>query len=790
MQTYLYCNNCTLGQASVVVNATTSPCVNIFLNNSRLYYEKIDNTSITVTIPSAITCDLTVRIQKSVNDLQYGTINSFFEVVIPAGQTSASATNLECFFEKYDVSVSNKILFNVITRFNRVRRITTYSLAAQNQLPNCSQNVGCNLIIASVSVVRPSTTNASNGSLTVTVAGATGGTVNYRLNNGTPQTSNVFTGLKSGQYTVRVTQGGCYNTRVVNIPDGIFQSGTFLQEDPAKIVASENPIIFTVNTPVFDGISLPAKCSFRITALPFNNHKLVISLTSPIQYTAEFFAKDLPNKSNFFLSDTLRDTSNVVVRNNTIAEVAVSLQEAMLEDLVLSKLYHITVENNNTVVLTAKQASNRFTISSTNISNFNPLGVVTTTGITFNQIQRGTDFYQGALVDDYNLYLEIYAPREPVQFTDVDSSINFNDFVRVTDVTLPYQIDNEHKFQVETICKSFVYTPKPDFEYSGYTINDTYIQPFYFKYGEFYPLIPNTNTKKKFLKGESISSKKPIWVMNASIDYQLANDMTYFTGQTIDTRLRNVPFLTNSPQVKQSTKLQRELLYFLLPKDLNEGRIDVRGDITFWDGSQLNNQTFFVITTGSTNQGGAMLINVSFERLGLPAIEISQNKLIKQVTIRVLSGNGIRNLTLDKSYLYDLEEPVNRLGLAFLNKLGTFDTFDFRGQIDFNINREAKSYTVPRNPKRDGSLENGFKYNADYDVRVTNKLTVNSGWVNQQTFDWLKELLSSNEIYIYSTEYDNYVTITGFKYNKSSRDNQYNLEIELTYTIQDNNVSI
>ena len=90
----------------------------------------------------------------------------------------------------------------------------------------------------------------------------------------------------------------------------------------------------------------------------------------------------------------------------------------------------------------------------------------------------------------------------------------------------------------------------------------------------------------------------------------------------------------------------------------------------------------------------------------------------------------------------------------------------------------------------DGSLSPGFKYNAAYDTQTTKKLTVNSGWIDSQTFDWLKELVASNEIYIYSNEYDNYVLVKGFKYNKSSNDTLYNIELELDYTIYENSISV
>ncbi|MCG9910533.1 MAG: T9SS type A sorting domain-containing protein [Flavobacteriales bacterium] len=73
--------------------------------------------------------------------------------------------------------------------------------------------------------------NAATGVITVSVTNTTG-TVNYSLNGGTSTTSNVFSGLTSGAYSVSITDGaGCTATsNVVNIanPPAISANGTVL----------------------------------------------------------------------------------------------------------------------------------------------------------------------------------------------------------------------------------------------------------------------------------------------------------------------------------------------------------------------------------------------------------------------------------------------------------------------------------------------------------------------------------------------------------------------------------
>ena len=125
-----------------------------------------------------------------------------------------------------------------------------------------------------------------------------------------------------------------------------------------------------------------------------------------------------------------------------------------------------------------------------------------------------------------------------------------------------------------------------------------------------------------------------------------------------------------------------------------------------------------------------------------------------------------------------------------MNKLGGYDTFDFIGIVETSVNREAKNYTIPRDIQSDGSSPKGFKVNSTYDTQVTKTITVNSGWIDQDHFDWLIELLSSNNIYSYTETFQNYLNVTGYKYTRSSLDDLYEMEVTFTHTIFENNISV
>ena len=771
---YLYCESCSGAENTVAVTYDdTQGCVTVFDGWNGGEYQYYSTQTVRVTIPSAITCDLTVRIQQYLEVT--GNFNNYnettyFNIVIPAGQTQGYVENKTC---------QNNITGDQYYSYDTY----TYSLASQTIIPSCEQPSGCNLEITGNTVTSPSLLGSSDGSITVYISGQTGSSFTFRLNGGTPQSSPTFNSLAAGTYQVRVDEGSCFYSVEIVIPNGAFSTSPFTVNEPPSIVASENPIMLTLRTAVFDGTNLETRSSFTVNSGIGSGYRMVFNLTSPVEYTVTFTAKSFPNRANYFLSSTLTDAQGNFIKNNTTTEIANSLAQVFENDIVISSNYYVNVSS-NVVTLVAKTASSRFNIDSSNVTRYTPANVVTTTGVTITLVQSGTDFYEGDILDNYRLFAEVHGKNSDIQYGSTLAPTQFN---RLTELQLPYQKSNFMKFDFSQICKSFVFTPKPDYEFSGFTTITSYMQPFYFKYGEIYPLVANTNTSIKRLK----DSTDYIWVCNAALDYERANVMTGYTGTTISGYLRNVPYLTNAPNPKPSTRQQRELLYFIVPKDLNQGVLSVKGDIVFWDGSTLPIQSFITISTGSTNFGGAFVINVSFEVLGLDVIESTYNKLIKQINIALYSGAGTsRNVTAVKSYRYDLEEKTNRVGLSWLNKLGTFDSFDFVGQSEESVDRTAKSYTLARDINFNGSVNKGFKYNTSYDVAITKKLRVNSGWIDSDTFNWLSEIIGSNEIYIYSSEEDNYVNVVGYKYTKSSNDTLYNLELELIETAAENNVSV
>lgn len=544
-------------------------------------------------------------------------------------------------------------------------------------------------------------------------------------------------------------------------------STTISVTPPSSIVAGENPVVFTLSTGTI-GSPSPAKAKLKVLSTSTNNVTLTFALPA---YTKVFTGKDYPNNDSYFLTGTLKDANAVTVDGSiTTSQIASSLADCLKKDIVISKNYYVNYSGSTIIELIAKTASSQYSLSSRVTSSNGSV-------VSFTSVSSGSDQYEGSQIPDYSLFVEVYKGDDSLELGTTFNNVNFE---RLTELNIPFSTDNIHRFDVGKIAKSFVKTYRPDFEQSGYTTsqnnNCKYVLPFYLTYGESYPLVAGSNTNKKLQKG--ITSQ--VWVTNSSLSLVSANTMSSYTGIT-----NNVKFLTNSPSVKYSNRSQRELLGVIIQKNLGKG-LAVRADIKYWDGSSATNELLYKVFTGTTNYGGLYLLNISHEHV-LKQFETGSKK-IKTVSISL--NDSIGKYTVAKKYHYPFTNPVNRVGIAFLNTLGTWDTHDFVGIAEETVDRTKNNLTVPLSINANGSVNKGFKSSTNYNVQVTKKVTVNSGWINHDHFEWLIELMSSNEIYSYTTTQLNYLKLDSYKYTANNQSDQFIVEATFIQTIFEQSVSV
>lgn len=648
-----------------------------------------------------------------------------------------------------------------------------------------TQSPTCTLEITGTTVSGVTTTGENDGVIQINASGITGGSVTYYLNNASPQSSNTFTGLEGGVYRVSVVDGDCFSfLDGVFVDSGRFNSKPFVVYEPSEYVATENPINLQLRTGS-NGVATAAKINLKVTSDIEDGDQIIFQLTKPVKYTAIFTAKDFPNKPNFFLTPILRNRSGDQLATNSLSNIATSLAESIENDLILKNYYFVNVVG-SVVEISAKQATDQLTLDSRNI-----LFDTTDTGaIELEVINNGVDAFEGSILANYSLYADVYVGSSQTQFGVDLSAVTYNN---ITTIQLPFTSSNRHNFDVSNIIKTFVTKPKIDLNFQGFTQITSMIRPFYLKYGEIYPLVENENTKKKRQKGQTDYK----WALNSALDFEQTNDVSdYFIGGK---------FLTNSPNPLQVQRNQNNYLYFIIPQNLGT-ELSCRGNIEYYDGTIQTGITFFNIAVGSgnvaefrspnattaqsvvTNFGGVFALNTSYNALGLASYEASGNTKVKRVVFGVYSNNNL--YSEEKTYRYEIDEQPRRFGVVFENKIGGDDTFDFVGIVENSVLRENKIYTVPKEIQVGGKSPEGFKSEATYDTKVTKIITVNSGWIDSDHFNWLIELLSSNNIYSYTEDYQNYLNFESFTYLKSSLDDLFEVEVTFRLTTYENSISI
>jgi hypothetical protein len=413
-------------------------------------------------------------------------------------------------------------------------------------------------------------------------------------------------------------------------------------------------------------------------------------------------------------------------------------------------------------------------------------------GISYTLLESGTDYCDGQLTDNYNIYCEVFAMTNPnLQYPELGVA---SDYSRIAELILPFSSDNVHQFNLSSIVKTKVFTPQPDV-FSVVSIYPQPLKPFYCKLGEIYPLVPNTNTSKKRHKFDGANW----WVLNASLDRTTVNDLGYLEG--IDNSIlgypykENIVFLTNRPYKFHTHRNSINYLYFFLRK--NYGKL-LRGlaNIYFNDGTSLIGEVLSYITNDVTNAGGVCSVNVSYDSLSLSSYE-TETKKIDYIKYWIVQEDQTYGYVTYSTYaeFYFSNRPYIRgtygdnFGVHFQNALGMYDSFDFVGVIEETINREQSTYTKPLTYGVQGNVELGFKSTTAYDTKVTKKVVCNSGWIDADHFTWLRELLKSNNIFSYANFNPNYLVLREFEYVKNNEDDQYNMKVTFEYTIFETNVT-
>ena len=693
-------------------------------------------------------------------------------ITVPAGQTSAYF-HIPQYYYAFEYSDEGCPGAGCITYETTMIDI---AILDQPSPPTGCLDPDCALQLTGVIVTPPTQRGGSDGTIFADTIETSGNTIGWYINSvyqDPPADSHIFTGLTAGNYYIKAEiDSGCSITQLVTVTQGELRTGEFLVLSPTEnVVAVENPILLTLRTATSSFNPSYAVNTFQVTGT-ISDVVIEFNLTFPYTYYAVFKSKAFPDRSNYFLESVLKDDAGITVGSNTNVEIATSLAEALQKDAILSRLFFIT-NSGTTVTLKSKEYNDEFNLTSSNVT-------ITGSNLTLTNTIPGVTQYDGQLSPEYSLYGELFV-NDDIRYGQTPDLDYYN---RIIELELPFDKTNIHQFDFSSALKNFVYSDKLDFSFTGFTYMVYPIGSYFIKYGEKYPLIAGKNTKKKRYKGETGYG----WFMNASLDFEDPNDLSIYFGDTGATFDNNFSFLNTAPNTKVSNRHCKEFMSFVVEENYG-WPLAVYADITLYDGTVHSNVKMYDIHTGSTYYGGVIVANVGYTELGLSSYETSSKIRKVDITIMQEVTSGWTAYSETKTYYLDIDEHCDKFNVAFLNSLGTYETYSFVGELIESQDTERMRYQRPYELNSDGSAEEGFLYNATLDTKLTRKYTLNTGIINADTFYFLRGMLNSNRIYHYDAEHENYLNIVGETATKSTNDNEYSLQLQVIETIIVNNVN-
>ena len=759
---------------------------------------------------------------------------------------------------------------------------TTYTFSGlqQSPVPTCYVPPECTLTLSGTTViVAPTTRGDDDGTITAAFTSTSGATADWYLNGidyGAHASPYTFTGLTAGEYQIYIEQSGCTDSvSGLVVPEGEFRTGAFFVSTPQEVSAVENPMILQLQTAVASINPLRSINTFTISGT-ITGTTISFALTFPSIYNAVFQSKGYPDRASYWLQSTLTDSTGYPKGTNSNEEICTSLAEALQADSVISRLYFIT-NSGSTVTLQAREYGNQYDLTTGNTT-------IVGGGVTLANTQSGQVAYDGQLASNYSVYAEIYVDPE-LQFGASPVASNFR---RVSELELPFRSNNLMSFDLAPVLKNFVSSPKIDFTFTGFTTLGDMDTNYFIKYGEKYPLIENTSTKKKRYKGTTDT----LYAINSALNFEDINDMSSYLGDGITnlnpnfsytltwtgtdytveflnslidvadtgttnvaysiwnstntsiveawqsgstitgltygvfygrisgttdgydfmysrrficvpnytsidstyatTLINDVSFLNVCPNPKYIPRGSKEFLYILM-KTNYPASLSLRGDIYYYNGNSTTGITFFEISnlTGATNFGGVTMLACGYDELGLAAYEASGNTKIRRVDFAVWQVDANANeypLTETRSYLLEIDEQPQKYDVSWCNKLGTYSTYSFVGEVVEGEEVLRQTFQSPYEINSAGQAGVGFQYNGIYDTMYTKTWVVNSGTIDEDTYYFLQDLLASNKIYNYSNVHENFLTIVGQQSTKSSNDAEYTVQITFKETIFENNI--
>lgn len=383
-----------------------------------------------------------------------------------------------------------------------------------------------------------------------------------------------------------------------------------------------------------------------------------------------------------------------------------------------------------------------FELNSTNktVDNFKYLFTIEVDGVAI-------DKYFKVSPDPTNGYGLIDAKRVLETFVQNDVDYDYTGFVRRLNSWCKFRIGYGEEYG---LLSSGV-TQIPNQSYSAYffAFNGSIKTNDWVNYADTSYLISTSSTTRKLL------SNKPTTFRIQENQY----DWTSFISSTDNAaRYLTVKTYNSSGSLLNTFKINNS--YPLAGSNDNQKFMRV---ITGWN---LN-----LIDNGEFNTGSQPVLddNVSYYKWYLESS--SNNQVSQEYTYK------IQRQECDYDQAYDI---------IFLNNLGGYDSVRFNkfNSTSYSINRKdyKKAINLSGNASWSFSERGKTQYYTDY----TEKMTLRSMWLNDDESEWLYQLISSPDAYLwdYNTEFLTAINITNTEWEQKSvkQGNVFNVTLNIEFS--------
>ena len=533
----------------------------------------------------------------------------------------------------------------------------------------------------------------------------------------------------------------------------------------ASILASHNALqyeftpISNINTPIKSKLVLQINGNIpenEVISFKILNGKETIKLT----------AKETPLEPNEF--KTSSQFGGVVYRQ----EVATSITSILTNKRSIYNNYNITTIGNIITIEAEVPANDRF--------NFTNITVPSAVSYTLN---NGVAEYN---IDNfYNSRLHVCLHHNSMEDVAANGLVDKTKSIVIAEFKANYDY-NGGKLVIDCETATSLTFDKPSLKYkrtTGFNIQEckNAMKPFFITYYYKYRNSP-TGADQEVALGISNVKYLHLAAFDRLSPYSLT-DYVWNDGGF------SPKFLTEFQQ-KTTHRNQHEYLQIIRFKSNQDNSFGLNVEYTLNDNTVGSYDIPSPTTFGSLS--GDIRFNVSFEKIGLPTIELSTQKQVVSYKIKLYWINSINGQTYySQPIKYTVSSHCNsrNYNIIWCNKLGAIDSLMFNSDMNINIDREINTFD---------KFIDGFENTSEivnYSTKYTNTkidtlYSVHSGLINRDEYLKLHSLLSSPMVMMYDEDNDEYrqIVIKEQTWDSESNRNLYSLTI--TFTISSINKSI